>query len=280
MLTRIELWPWGDLDSVSALLILRDAIHFKDGSTTSVIRGGSERLPQAFAKRLGDRISYDTVVERIEQDAKGVRVGIRRHGTLSTIEGARAICTLPFSLLSRVAFSPVLGPDKRRAIDELPYVSITRVYLETRERFWEREGSSGFIDTDLPLTHLEPMTMNQGGTHGIIAAHVPGAQARRLMALAPEARVRDVRDQVARMFPKDADQVLGGTSKCWDEDPWARGAYAYFKPGQMTSLMPHLATPEGRIHFAGEHISAFQGWMQGALESGQRAAAEIVALSR
>lgn len=62
---------------------------------------------------------------------------------------------------------------------------------------------------------------------------------------------------------------------CWDEDEWARGGYAWFKPGQIFSLMPYIARPEGRVHFAGEHTSAWPGYMQGALESGVRAAGEI-----
>ena len=72
-----------------------------------------------------------------------------------------------------------------------------------------------------------------------------------------------------------AENFEGGGSKCWDEDVWARGGYAWFRPGQMTSLLPHIAAAEGRVHFAGEHASAWPGWMQGALESGNRAAREV-----
>ncbi len=63
----------------------------------------------------------------------------------------------------------------------------------------------------------------------------------------------------------------------WDADPWSRGDYAWFRPGQMHALLPHLATVEGRIHFAGDHTSSRPGWMQGALDSGLRAAAEVAA---
>jgi monoamine oxidase len=66
-----------------------------------------------------------------------------------------------------------------------------------------------------------------------------------------------------------------GATKCWDEDEWARGAYAWYRPGQMSTLLPHVARAEGRIHFAGEHASSTFGWMQGAIESGNRAAREI-----
>jgi monoamine oxidase len=72
-----------------------------------------------------------------------------------------------------------------------------------------------------------------------------------------------------------AENFEGGASKAWEEDPWARGAYTSLGVGQMFGLMPHVARPEGRIYFAGEHASAWHGWMQGALESGNRAAREI-----
>jgi monoamine oxidase len=70
-------------------------------------------------------------------------------------------------------------------------------------------------------------------------------------------------------------QYLGGTSQIWHEDQFARGAFTYFEPGQMTTLLPIAQRAEGRIHFAGEHTSAWHGWMNGALESGNRAAAEV-----
>ena len=69
----------------------------------------------------------------------------------------------------------------------------------------------------------------------------------------------------------------GGTSFAWENEPRALGAYAYFRPGQMSALVPHLATPEGRVHFAGCHTSAWTGWMEGAVQSGKRAAAELLA---
>src|SRR2546430_12324154 len=83
------------------------------------------------------------------------------------------------------------------------------------------------------------------------------------------------RSQVERIFPGIREDFERGVSKSWDQDPWARGAFAYLRPGQMLSLLPHLARPEGRVHFAGEHTSPWSGWMQGALDSGLRAAREI-----
>jgi monoamine oxidase len=89
------------------------------------------------------------------------------------------------------------------------------------------------------------------------------------------ARVNSVLGLVEKVHPHIRLNFEVGASKCWDEDEWARGAYAWYKPGQMTKLLPHVARPEGRVHFAGEHASSLFGWMQGALESGNRAALEV-----
>jgi monoamine oxidase len=95
------------------------------------------------------------------------------------------------------------------------------------------------------------------------------------MALNEEKRVSFVKDEMSRFYPTIGDYFEGGVSKCWEEDPWARGASSWYKPGQMAQLWPHMVPPEGRIHFAGDHTSPYIRWMQGALHSGNRVASEI-----
>ena len=89
------------------------------------------------------------------------------------------------------------------------------------------------------------------------------------------ARIDYAVDQVEQIYPGMRENLEGGVSKCWDEDAWARGAAAWFRPGQMIDFLPHIGRPEGRIHFAGEHTSPWPGWMQGALQSGLRVAREV-----
>jgi len=98
----------------------------------------------------------------------------------------------------------------------------------------------------------------------------------RLLAEASERdRILFALSHLERIFPGLSEDFERGVSKSWDEDPWARGALAYFRPGQMLPLQPHIVRPEGRVYFAGEHTSPWMGWMQGALESGLRAAREV-----
>jgi monoamine oxidase len=98
-------------------------------------------------------------------------------------------------------------------------------------------------------------------------------------ALAPldgNSRVRAARKMLAQAFP-DAEATIERTVTVrWSDERWARGAFAAFRPGQMTTLMPAIVRSEGRVHFAGEHASSWPGWMEGALQSGERAAEEIL----
>ena len=137
-------------------------------------------------------------------------------------------------------------------------------------------GDSGFATTDLPIREVWNSTYKQPGTRGILQAFPISLHSRRLTGMSEKERISFALEQVETIYPGMRENFEGGISKCWDEDEWARGASAYYKPGQLTSLLPHVARPEGRIHFAGEHTSVWiDGWMQGALESGNRVAREI-----
>ena len=262
-------------DHVSALDLLREAAHRSLSRQSFTIRGGTDRLPKALASRLGSRIQYATAVTRIEQDANGVRV-IATHGNgTRTFTADRLVCTIPFSVLRRLSVAPAFSAPKRAAIDGLQYTSVARTYVQTRTRFWIEDGISGSASTDLPVMGIYERTINQPGTRGMLESYQAGPAARRTTAMSESERLAAALDGMAVVYPRIREQFEGGTSKCWDSDEWSRGAYAWFKPGQMTSWLPHIARVEGRIHFAGEHTSTSPGWMEGALESAERVVAEI-----
>jgi monoamine oxidase len=267
---------WGDgVDTVSALGLLRDFALGRDIKQVYTIRGGSDLLPKAFAARLTDKVCYGAPVVKIEHNAQGVRVVYLQAGAHKTITADHLICAVPFSVLKQIDISPRFSPEKERAIEQLPYTSVARVYLQTRKRFWLKEGLTGEASTDLPIMSVYDRTVNQRGSRGILESYMAGPQARRATAMKESERISFTLEQMEKVHPAVRDNFEGGTSKCWDEDEWARGDYAWFKPGQMSSLLPHIGRSEGRVHFAGEHASAWPGWMQGALESGNRAAREI-----
>jgi monoamine oxidase len=262
-------------DAESALYSMRFAALNKKRSTYFKIKGGNDQLPRAFADRLADKIVYGAEVVRIEQDSRGVRITFRQGGVNHNAEGDYAVSAIPFSVLKDVDVSPAFSPGKQKAIREMPYRSCTKVFLQSNRRFWAEEKLSGFAQTDLPIGQVWNLTYRRPGKRGVLVAYSSGTPSRRLTALKEAERIRVAVENVDKVFPGFSGNFEGAMSKCWDDDEFARGAYACFKPGQMIEMYPESRRPEGRVFFAGEHTSAVCAWMQGALESGNRVAREI-----
>jgi monoamine oxidase len=266
---------WGDgPDTVSALAVLRDDLHFENAKHY-VIRGGNDLLPRAFADRLKENILYGSPVVRIEHDAHGVRVVFYQAGTHQILPADHVICAVPFSVLRNIEISPRFSEGKQKAIEQLPYLSAARVSLQSRKRFWIDEGLNGSAYTDLPIMKIFEITASQPGQRGILQCYAGGPQARHITAMREAERLSFVLQQMEGIYPGIRSNFEGGISKCWDDDEWSRGASSWYKPGQMSDLWPHVARAEGRAHFAGDHTSPWIRWMQGALYSGNRVAREI-----
>jgi monoamine oxidase len=109
----------------------------------------------------------------------------------------------------------------------------------------------------------------------LLVSFLCGATGERVGDMEPEVRERFLIDQMERAHPGLKANYEGHFVHVWHQDPWAKGGLALPSPGQMTGLCVGAERAEGRIHFAGEHLSHFSGWMQGALESGLRATGEI-----
>ncbi len=239
------------------------------------IRGGTDLLPKAFAARLAEKIHYGAPVVRIEHDARSVRVVFLQAGTHQTIPGDYLVCAIPFSVLKHVEISPPFTPEKRRAIAELTFTPAARVFLQTRKRYWVERGFNGFGQTDV-LGEIWHPTFDQPGPRGILLSFLWDSLARDLTAMTEDERINYTLEHMEKIFPGIRQHFEGGVTKSWGDDPWARGCSVYLKPGQVTSLLPHSAGPEGRVHFAGTHTFPQKaGWMQGALVSGNRAAREV-----
>ncbi|MEM8806033.1 MAG: FAD-dependent oxidoreductase [Cyanobacteria bacterium P01_G01_bin.38] len=268
---------WGDgIDTYSVLQLLRDLV-LNTAPNYYQIEGGNDRLPQALAASLSDQIIYQAAVTQIAQTDQGVSVDFSEQGSAQTLTGDYVICTVPLSVMKRIQISPGLSNDKQQAIEQLAYTSVTRVLLQTRSKFWQEHGKPGYTATDLPIGLVGDATFSQSGTSGILETLMTGDDARQAAEIAANRRAEFVMPHLEAVYPGVQPQILASTSVSWDQQPWSQGGYVWFQPGQMSQLLPTLSRPEGRIHFAGEHTSPWNGWMQGALQSGERAAQEIVA---
>ncbi|MEM9163870.1 MAG: FAD-dependent oxidoreductase, partial [Cyanobacteria bacterium P01_F01_bin.4] len=268
---------WGDgIDTYSVLQLLRDLV-LNTAPNYYQIEGGNDRLPQALAASLSDQIVYQAAVTQITHNDQGVEVAFTEQGAAQTLSGDYVICTVPLSVMQRIQISPGLSAEKQQTIEQLAYTSVTRVLLQTRHRFWQAQGKPGYTATDLPVGLVGDATFSQSGTGGILETLMTGAQARQAAVIATDRRAEFVMPHLEALYPGIQPQVEANTSISWDDQAWSKGGYVWFQPGQMSQLLPSLSRPEGRIHFAGEHTSPWNGWMQGALQSGERAAQEITA---
>ena len=237
------------------------------------IRGGNDQLPRALAQPLQGRIRYGAEVRRIEQDARGVRIAYVAGGAQHTLRADRAICTIPFTVLREIEVSPAFSAAKRRAIDGMYLGPVARVFVQTRTRFWERDGRNGFATVDQPMEIWSP-SFNQPGTRGLLMSYAYEALARETSALPPEQQIERMLALFERVHPGARDEFEAAATYSWGNEKYSRGAFLVTRPGEF-ELLDHVATPEGRVHFAGEHASPWPGWMQGALHSGLRAASEV-----
>lgn len=263
-----------DLGGMSALHMLRDTAVAASTKAWFKIRGGNDQLPKAFAALLAERIHYGAAVARIEQSDTGVRVTYLRDRTPVHVDADYAVCTIPPPVLRRVETSPSWSSAKRIAIDEVDLMPMARVFLQSRRRFWLERGDTGWASSDDPIDVWD-YTRDQPGTRGILGAYTSGRMAQQITVRDPAERGAFVLEMMERLHPGMREHYEGSASYSWVTDPWALGAAAEYRSGQLSAHFAVLRAPEGRIHFAGEHTSAWGGWMNGGLESGNRAAAEL-----
>jgi monoamine oxidase len=259
-------------DLGSAAWWLLDELNYQLARSLSHIKGGNDLLPRAFAARLERRLRYDSPVIAAGQDDSSAWVLIQRRGERQLIRGDRVVCAAPFSVVREMFSEARLAPDKRESIRTQEYTPSTKVFLQTRSNFWRRDGLSGFAYTDLPLERLWAFDHDSG--RSLLIAYTEAMGALRLDAMTPSERLNTVFADARKIFPQLSEEFEGGVSHSWGNDPWQRGAWAQYNVGQIRNISLN-ARPEGRIHFAGEHTSCWNGWMQGALESAHRVIREI-----
>lgn len=261
----------------SFLELLREELGCFYADMVSV-EGGMDRLPRAFLPELSSFIRFGAQVTALDQSGTGVTVTYRTAGGTQTVSADYGIVTLPFPVLRHVETPKPFSRDKQRAIRQLYYDASAKILLQSRRRFWEDDEGivGGGTITDLPIRNLYyPDHGRETGRGILLASYTWSEDAQRWGSLAPGDRITQALDNVAEIHPQILREFEAGASKVWHHDPFAGGAFALFTPGQQTLLQKAIVAPEGRYHFAGEHASLTHAWIQGAIESGLRAASEI-----
>jgi monoamine oxidase len=243
------------------------------------IPGGNDRLATGMATRLRGTLLRETVLRRVVQRGGGVTVTVDdRRGRRSELTAGYFVCALPASTAREVVFEPALPEPQHDAIAHLRYGCATRLLLQFDRRFWRKRGRPRAIGSDLPTGALWEGNEQQRGPRGILSFLAGGRASTALQDILAREGEAGVISRIEWLGKPS--RLLTSRTIVWDDDPWARGGYAYFDPGFDPLWRAWLARPAGRIVFAGEHTSIKgQGYMNGAIETGLRAAAEISAIA-
>ncbi|MEY2193160.1 flavin monoamine oxidase family protein [Neobacillus sp. BF23-41] len=263
--------------------VLREIIILISSKAFYEITGGMDRLPLAFLPQLKENIVFNQKMMKISQYQNSVTIHCKHQLTAENfmIPGDLAIVTIPFSTLRFVKFDPYdsISYYKRVAIRELNYMGSTKIGIEFKSRFWEKEGQQGGKSiTDLPIrfTFYPSYGIGTPGPAVIIASYLWADEALTLESLPEKEQLHYALMNLAEIYgPQVYSEFVTGTSFSWSKNPFSCGAFTSFEPGQDSELYPYISTAEGRVHFAGEHTSLTHGWIQGAIESGIRVANEV-----
>jgi monoamine oxidase len=242
------------------------------------LKGGNDRLPQAMARALRGPLLLETVVRQVVQDDQSVRVTIDEHGARRELRADFIVAAMPASTLRDIQFEPAPPEEQQRAIESLRYGSATRVLLQFERRFWNRSGRPRAFGTDLPIGAVWDGNEQQRGPAGILALLAGGKASHETQTILAAEGERGIVRRLAWLGQPA--RIIASRSLAWESDPWSRGGYAYFHPAFDPRLRAWLPRPFGRVLFAGEHTSErWQGYMNGAIESGRRAAVEVRAIA-
>jgi monoamine oxidase len=264
-----------DIATTSALWALRDAQRRRDSSGGRIVSavGGNSAFASKMAAALQSPVLTGRPVTAIRSRADGVEVECADgsvHG------GELCVVTVPFSVLRGIDVDPPFTGAQKEAVETLPYTAITKYFLVPKTPFWELDTLPPTMWTDTFIERLFPVR-DQTGTIQNITCWIDGANAAVLDAMTKEEQFDAVLTELARVRPVTEGNVEIVDMISWGNDPYAKGAYAHYAPGQATRLKPAMASPWQRIHFAGEHTAVVSPGMESTFESAERASQEVLA---
>ena len=250
-------------------------VDTEGGAQQDRLAGGTQQLSLRTAERLGERVVLNAPVSRIEHGDGRVRV----HADGTSATARRAIVATPPPLAGRIAYDPPLPPMRDQLTQRTPQGAIAKCFAVYEEPFWRADGLSGEALCDNGPATLTFDSSPAGGRPGVLLGFVGGREARAFVHTDPEERRRLVLANFERLFGPRAAKPERYVEHSWTEDPWsAGGPNSHLPPGAWTSYGRALREPVGSIHWAGtDSATRWYGFMDGAVRSGERAAAEVLA---
>lgn len=243
------------------------------GAQAELVEGGMHCLAVALADTCSGDLQAAEPVRAIRQDADGVTAITDR----GSYRARRLVLAIPPTLQADITFEPALPVARDRLGRRMPMGSVIKCLVAYERPFWRGAGLSGLaISHELPFSPVFDASPPDGAS-GALVGFFDGAPALAWSAAEPAARRAAVLDSLAACFGPEARKPVDYVEKDWLAEPWSRGCYVGLMPPRvLTELGAALRTPAGRIHFAGtETATEYCGYIEGAIRSGERAAAEI-----
>lgn len=239
--------------------------------------GGNQRLPEAMAKALKGDVLLNRRIAAV--DAAGDEVVVRTEA--GEVHRARfVVCALPLPAMRSIAFTPALPSQHALAVAQLAYGKVTQLHIEVTRPFWGDDGLSPYIWSDGPLERVFPQDSKGDGNPASLIVWINGAGTTSWDKSDDHALAQRALDELAKVYPASRGALKFAKRIAWHRAGLAgggAGAWANWAPGQITQFSNVLSVPHGRIHFAGEHTGHTLRGMEAAMESGERAATEILA---
>jgi len=252
--------------------------EIEGGAQQTRLAEGFQEVSKRIARELGDVVVLGAPVRKIEQDAEGVRVTSDK----GTVRGKRVIVAVPPALAGRIDYEPVLPASRDLLTQKAPMGSVIKCIATYETPFWRQGGYSGEALGDFGAVKLVFDDSPEDGSHGALVGFFMGKDARAMSGKGPEERRRAAVDSFVRFFGPKASSPIDYVDQDWPAERWSRGCYAaVLGPGVLSAHATALRTPVGRVHWAGtETARVWMGYMEGAVEAGERAADEVLAALR
>lgn len=239
-----------------------------------VAEGGNQAIPEAMANALKNEVRLQQTVTGIRSNKDGVEV-YTADGTVHRAD--RVISSLPCSVLRRVRIDPMLTGKQARGVHMLNSQIVNHIHIVPKTPFWEQDGMSPnmFSDSLAGMVIAE----RKGATPDEVTSltiWLRGDRAAWADQVDQDVAINKVVGDLERLRPAAKGQLEVMGYKSWYRDPYASGDWAIFKPGQVTGFASELGKPHGRVHFCGEHTAVSNRGMEGAMESGERVALEVL----
>ena len=253
---------------------LMDLIGVTGGAQETRFVTGAQTIANQMAEALGERAILNAPVHTITQDASGARI----ESDTITLTCDRVIVALPPTLAGRLRYRPALPGLRDQLTQRMPMGTVIKAHCIYPTPFWRDEGLTGQASGDTGAVRVTFDNSPPDGRRGVLLGFIEGDEGRLWGQRSLEERRAAVLECLVRYFGEQAGQPLDYIEQSWAEEEYTRGCYAgYMPPGVWSMYGPALRTPIGRIHWAGtETATVWNGYMEGAVQSGERAAAEIL----